>query len=510
MIDPERRHLHIPTPAERESATAGVGGRRGRVHPSLLVAAALAAVLVGVAGWVHVHRREHPARSIPQVATTGLLQPVAQELDEKHAAVQQDPGSAAAWGEYGLVLLAHGFRREAGDCFAAAEAIAPEDYHWPYYLGVAMDIWDAQVALHAYQRAVERAPTRIAVRLRLAEWLFDLRQLEECQRHVELALQQDPQSARAQLLEARLSFQRGAMEDSLRWARQAGSAPLGNRRDVHELLARIYQRLGDTAAAAAEIERTESLPPDLAMWDDPEMGFGAQYLRDASVLNTMAEWCRARGDMEGCLQRLRQIVASEPNNVIAKQKLAAMLLADTRYDEAQRFLERSLAAHPDSADLLYLQGLAHVARGAYDAAARCFMKAIELKPDYEKAYCALGQARLGAGDPAAAVAALRQAVRLGPESVEAHRCLAHALVLTGQSDEAIAILQRVATLDTVDDALERQLIDTLLAAGRRADAIRQLHEMVRRAHDPRPFQQWLAELDASQPECDSATPGKDK
>ena len=35
-----------------------------------------------------------------------------------------------------------------------------------------------------FERAVEKAPTRLSVRLRLAEWLFDLRQLEECERHV--------------------------------------------------------------------------------------------------------------------------------------------------------------------------------------------------------------------------------------------------------------------------------------------------------------------------------------
>lgn len=508
MTSRHRPRWGAGTPTPRESAA--VWRWRGGIQARLVLAAALAAVLVATAAWMQLQRNDHRTHAIPQVATDGLLQPVAQELDEMHAAVLDEPDSAAAWGQYGLVLLAHGFRREAGDCFAAAEELEPQNYHWPYYLGVAMDIWDAQLALEAYRRAVQNAPTRIAVRLRLAEWLFDLRQLDECQRHVQRALQQDPDSERAQLLEARLSFQRGALEESLRWARQAASSPQGNRRVVHELLARIYQRLGDTEAAAAEIERTEALPPDLAMWDDPEMGFGAQYLRDASVLNTIAELCRARGDMEGCLQRLRQIVASEPENLIAKQKLAAVLLADQRYDEAQTFLERSLAAHPDSADLQYLQGLAHLARGAYERAERCFMKAIELKPDYEKAYSSLGQAHLAAGDPAAAVAALRQAIQLSPDSVDAHRSLARALVLTQQPDEAIAILQRATTLDTADDALRRQLIDTLLDAGRRTDAIRQLHAMEQRARDPRPFRELLEELEESQPKRDSTSPGKDK
>ena len=184
-----------------------------------------------------------------------------------------------------------------------------------------------------------------------------------------------------------------------------------------------------------EIEQTEMLPPGVVVWDDPEMGFGAKYLRDASMLNTLAEISRARGNMEGCLQRLRQIVKSEPNNFIAQQKLAATLVEVKRYDEAQKFLDQALSEHPDSADLLYLRGQVHLARGQRDLARQCFERAIELKPDYERAFTALGQVRIESGDPGAAIAALREAIRLRPTSVEAYRSLGQALAAT--IDEAL-------------------------------------------------------------------------
>jgi predicted Zn-dependent protease len=330
--------------------------------------------------------------------------------------------------------------------------------------------------------------------LRLAEWLFDLRQLEACEQHLDIALEKDPGSARAQLLQARLLFQRGAAEESLQWAQAAARSPQGNRRDVHELLARIYQRLGDTHAADAEIEQTELLPAGAAGWDDPEMGFGAVYLRDASMLNTLAEILRTRGDMDGCLQRLRQIVESEPENFIAKEKLAATLVDAQRYDEAQHFLDETLAQHPDSPDLVYWRGRVHLAKGEKEQARRQFERTVELKPDYDEAYACLGRVCLALDEPAAAVAALREATRLSPAQVDAYRVFAQALVAIGNSDEAIEALRQARRLAPHDDDLRRQLIETLLAARRNAEAIEQLQEATQESPDPQPFQELLNSL----------------
>ncbi len=167
-------------------------GSRGRLIVLLL---SLAVVLAAVAGWARLRVGANTPVRIPPVETAELLPAVAQEIREKQARIVENPTQAEAWGEYGLVLLAHGFRKEAGDCFEAAEGREPADYRWPYYLGMTMGVWDADKSRRAFQRAVEKAPTRLSLRLRLAEWLFDLRQLEECEQHLDIALEQDPGSA---------------------------------------------------------------------------------------------------------------------------------------------------------------------------------------------------------------------------------------------------------------------------------------------------------------------------
>ena len=73
-----------------------------------------------------------------------------------------------------------------------------------------MGVWDAELSLHAFERAVEKDPRvcrygyvwpngcSICAGWRTAN--------DMCRQ----ALKQDPESARAQLLQARLLFQRGA------------------------------------------------------------------------------------------------------------------------------------------------------------------------------------------------------------------------------------------------------------------------------------------------------------
>lgn len=488
----------------RTGQDAGATARRPANWRRLLVLLLLGAALVGVAAWIRHRADSNPILRIPPVEITQLLPAVAKEIEFHQAQIVADPNNADAWGHYGLVLLAHGFRKEAGSCFVEAEALAPSDYKWSYYLGMTMGVWDAETSLHAFERAVEKAPERVSVRLRLAEWLFDLRQLAECERHVELALQKDPASVRAAVLKARLLMERGDAQASLEWATKAASSRQGNRRDVHELLARIHQRLGNTEAAAAEIEKTEQLPIGVAVWDDPEMSFGAEYLRDASMLNTLADIARASGDIPRCLTHLRRIVEAEPDNFIAREKLAATLVDVEQYDEAARFLDSSLQLKPDSPDLLFLRGRVHLARNENDTARKVFDRALKLKPDYDEAWAYLGRACLAAGDQPSAIAALQEAKRLSPTKADTYRRLAQALLATGQRSLAIDNLRQALALAPDNDALRQELIEALVADKQTAAAVAELEEAVKKAKNPRPFEELLRTL---QGRTDSPTPG---
>ena len=202
------------------------------------------------------------------------------------------------------------------------------------------------------------------------------------------------------------------MQTSLQWTLKAAKSPRGNRRDVHELLARLYQRLGDPKAARRQVELAERLPHGVAVWDDPEMGVGATYLQDASVLNALAAASRARGDIDQCLQLLYRVVKFDSRNFLWKERLAQTLIDYGKDEEALRFLAQATQDHPDSAELELLYGRALLAVGKPHDAVLVLNSALKKKPDYGAAFDYLGRALLALGQREKALQAWQRALVL--------------------------------------------------------------------------------------------------
>src|SRR6476660_4500775 len=100
------------------------------------------ACLTGACG-----RSKHPAApALRQVALPDLSrleESIQAQLHERYAALaakQKDPETPAArlgteYGEMGKLLIAAEFHEPAEASFQNAEALAPGDLRWPYYLG---------------------------------------------------------------------------------------------------------------------------------------------------------------------------------------------------------------------------------------------------------------------------------------------------------------------------------------------------------------------------------------
>jgi len=450
--------------------------RASRRRLGLLVAAGM--ILAAAAGWYLRWTQSNPILRIPPVETSGLLPAVAKAIQLAQSDILDAPQSAAPWGQYGLVLLAHGFRAEAASCFEEAELLDADDYRWPYYRGMTVGVWDTDLALRSFERAAKRAPDRPSVRLRLAEWYFDLRRLGDCEREASLALQVMPNSPRAQLIMARLCFERGDLPRARQWAEKTEAVPRGNRRDVHELLARIYQQLDLPEQALEEVARARILPPGVAVWDDPEMGLGATYLQDATLLNTLAERSRAQGDRERCLQLLRRVVETEPHNVLWKEHLAATLIDTGRFNEAGQLIDEWLVEHPRSAELTFLRGQVELQVDSPKQAAQRFEHAIELKPDFDEAFDYLGRALLADRQLDRAVEKLQQAIRLNPLRPEYHGGLSRALEAAEKWEEAASALRPAVELLPDDVSLRIRLAQLLLKSGDRGAAERNARKAV--------------------------------
>src|SRR3954471_17210156 len=138
---------------------------------TLFVVAAVGATIACVV-WA---TGERPVPEIPRPGPSAFTEREVQ-MDVAGAArrVESEPQSAAAWGEYGIVLRAYRQHAEADRCFQVAADLDPADGRWPYLIGAHLAEADPTAAVEWLERAVRPkvpAAAREPVLARLAETL---------------------------------------------------------------------------------------------------------------------------------------------------------------------------------------------------------------------------------------------------------------------------------------------------------------------------------------------------
>jgi Flp pilus assembly protein TadD len=130
---------------------------------------------------------------------------------------------------------------------------------------------------------------------------------------------------------------------------------------------------------------------------------------------------------------------------LTSQQMLQVALAHQRagrLSAAADLCRQIVAAYPEDADALHLQGVIAHARGEHALAARSLRRAVELRPEVPQLQHNLGAALLAGREFGEAAAVLRQAVARTPESGESHLQLGAALLGMGSLDEAVDALQR--------------------------------------------------------------------
>src|SRR6516162_1542146 len=108
----------------------------------------LIALAAGVAALVIFWAaRKGPVPEIPRPTSAFTEREVQQDVSEAARRVEMEPRSAAAWGEYGMVLRAYRQHPQADRCFQIAADLDPSDGRWPYLLGTHLAATDPAAAV---------------------------------------------------------------------------------------------------------------------------------------------------------------------------------------------------------------------------------------------------------------------------------------------------------------------------------------------------------------------------
>ncbi len=421
--------------------------------------AALALVLIlagcGVAAWWLWPATPDP----PSVDLSGADPAVAETVTAARDAVRKAPGSAAAWGKFGMVLLAHDFRPQAEACFVWAGRLDPREPRWPYYRGYILSLDDPVAAVPQWERAVELSGDRDAApRLRLGAAYLEQGRTEDAETQFRRVLERRPDDPEANLQLARAECGSRRRPGWLGVTRSRARAPF-TRKAAHTLAAEVRQRLGDQEAAARELRLAEELPDD-APWPDPLLGEMADLQRGKRALLKGAVDALSDGRVAEGVTWLRELVQDYPETDWAWLRLGKALVQAGDLPGAEQALRAALRLTPDMVDAHFYLGVVRFQRDDWAGAAAAFRRATELKPDYAVAYYNLGKCLLKQGDRPGAREAFRAAVENKPSYPNAHAALGTALAEEGRTEEAREQFQDAVRLDP-EDRRWRDLLEGL-------------------------------------------------
>ena len=438
----------------------GAKRRRRRRRRLITIAAFLLVAIASVAAGLGWTLRPKPPAP-PVVELKGIDPAVRKAVDGARAAVLDSPRSAAAWGRLGMVLLGHGLSVVAANtCFAQAEQLDHQDVRWPYFQGSCLLTTDPGTALRKLRQAADlcdRRPDQPDLpRLLVGEQLLDEGHPQEAVAEFQRVLQLHAGNARAYLGLARIAEQRGEWSQSITHLNRCLEDP-HTRKAAHSLLARIDERLGDTAAAEHELRQAQQLPND-APWPDPFKSDILQLRVGKRVELEKADRFLHQNRFAEAVPWIQRALQNDPDEAWAWQMLGRARLGLHDLPGAERALRKAAELKPDMAEAQFYLGVALILQKDPRAAAACFQKATQLKPSYAEAHYNLGHSLEQQGDEAGAIAAFRAALSCKPDYSPAHYNLARLLLKNGRKDEALVHLRHAVEFDPTN-AKAKQLLE---------------------------------------------------
>lgn len=183
----------------------------------------------------------------------------------------------------------------------------------------------------------------------------------------------------------------------------------------------------------------------------------------------------AMGDRAEALRRLRNIVATRPEDLDAVSVLGDLLRYDEQYVEAvgayTKALEITGGDSPADWRFYYVRGIANERAKLWPAAEADFLKALDLNPDQPSVLNYLGYSWIDMDlNLDEALGMIEKAVEAQPQDGYVVDSLGWAFYKLGRIDEAVETLERAVMLRPNDAEINDHLGDAYWKAGRHLEA----------------------------------------
>lgn len=235
-----------------------------------------------------------------------------------------------------------------------------------------------QEALAAYNRVRADGPFQRVAASASGRCLIDLGNLPEAFRVLSFVVEGDPDDVDAQRGLAAIAYDLGQLSDAVTHLKTVARLDPqdGKPHRLVGLISKDMAQYGEAEAAYREA-LTRDLPREVRQAVLVELAETLlQLTRYADALETVTR----AGAGESPLEATGLVVQAEALRGLGRQR------------EAVEVLDRALVAHPESATLLRIRGLAHLEDGQAAAAVPKLQKAVSLAPSDEQAQYQLAQA----------------------------------------------------------------------------------------------------------------------
>ena len=369
-----------------------------------------------------------------------------------------------AYGRMANLLMATQYRDLAESCYLNAQALAPAERRWPYYLGHLYRIkGEFAKSVAFFEQALELLPDDVPTLVWLAEVHLAESRPEAAEPLLDrvLALQPDSVAGRFGLGRAAL-----ARQDYSRAVQHFEKALALDERatSVHYPLAMAYRGLGELAKAEAHLRQRGDLQ---ILPADPLIAEADVLLRTPQAYERRGTQALDSGDWQAAAVFFRQGIELAPANPALRHGLGIALFNMGEVGGAEEQLE----------------------------------EALRLAPAYSKAHYSLALLLEASGRDNEAIDRFAAVVRSDPRYLEPHLRVAALLRRTGRFDEALSHYEQVITTDPRVAEATFGYATTLVSLRRYQEARDRLVELVKAYPDQPMFAHALARLLAAAPDA---------
>ena len=463
----EPRGPSRPPPDRDRTPDKARSGPRGGTSRFLWLAAVVAVVIAAVfVLWGGGPDLPDP----PDPDLSGMEPEVAEVIRRARGGVLDDPDSPDRWGALGAALLAHELHLEAATAYAAADALADDDYRFSYLR--ARSLWRAEpeLAEAAALEAIGLNPGYAPAYLLAGQLAEDRADPETAKARYRTALDRLGATRSAPANTAAASFRLGRLlaaeedlDEALPLLEQAEAlAPQSGA--IAAALARVYRRTGDGDRARAAAERARSLEHDL-MISDPLMDAVNGVAASVIGKERRAFAAEGAGRPEVAERLLREMIRSRPDAADLYYNLGNNLSRQGRNPEALAAWSTALDRNPDHVSALINSSIVLAQSGNLEEAERRCLHALEVQPNHPGALSSLGSIAALGGRRTEALRWFRRALEQEPERAGTHDSIAQVLAANRQFTEAIRHFRTAVAAEPFRGDYRLGLAATLASTG---------------------------------------------